>query len=47
MALATVVVQALHAAPPVPHSDAGCEPTGKQVLPLQQPFGHEVASQTH
>jgi hypothetical protein len=36
-----------HAAPPVPHDEFDSEPYGTQVFPLQQPFGHEVASQTH
>lgn len=38
---------AAHAAPPVPHWVVDCEPVGTQVLPLQQPLAHDVASQTH
>jgi hypothetical protein len=38
---------ALHAAPAVPHWPADCEAYGTHVPPLQQPVGHEVASQTH
>ena len=37
----------LHTAPPVPHCPCDCIAYGTQVLPLQQPAGHEVASQTH
>jgi hypothetical protein len=36
-----------HAAPPAPHDAFVSEAYGTQLLPLQQPFGHEVASQTH
>jgi hypothetical protein len=39
--------QAAQAAPAVPHPFADCRPKATQVLPLQQPFGHEVASHTH
>jgi hypothetical protein len=39
--------QAAHALPPEPHSAADCEEDGTHVLPLQQPLGQEVASQTH
>jgi hypothetical protein len=35
------------AAPAVPHDEAVWEVYGSQTLPLQHPFGHEVASQTH
>jgi hypothetical protein len=38
---------AAQAAPPVPHCVVDCEPVGTQVLPLQQPLAHDVASQTH
>lgn len=37
----------LQAAPFVPHSVCDWEVYGTHVVPLQQPFGHEVASQTH
>ncbi len=37
----------LHAAPPPPHTALLWEAYGTHVLPLQQPAGHEVASQTH
>ncbi len=40
-------VQLPQAAPPTPHCVLDCEAYGTQVLPLQQPFGHEVASHTH
>ncbi len=36
-----------HAAPPAPHCEEDSDPYGTHVLPLQQPVGHEVASQTH
>jgi hypothetical protein len=36
-----------HAAPPAPHSPASCEVNGTHAVPLQQPFGHDVPSQTH
>jgi hypothetical protein len=36
-----------HDAPPTPHAALVSEPYGTQVLPLQQPLGHEVASQMH
>jgi hypothetical protein len=42
-----VLVQDPHAAPPDPHNVEDCEAKGMHVLPLQQPFGHELASQTH
>ena len=35
------------AAPPEPQSAADCIDDGMQVLPLQQPIAHDVASQTH
>ncbi len=41
------VPHAAHATPPVPHDVFVSDAYGSQVLPLQQPFGHEVASQTH
>jgi hypothetical protein len=34
-------------APAVPHSPIDCEAYSTQVLPLQQPREHELASQTH
>lgn len=34
-------------APPVPHSEADCEPCCTQLCPLQQPMGHELALHTH
>jgi hypothetical protein len=36
----------VHAAPPVPHVDGDSDAHGTQAPPLQQPLGHEVASQT-
>ncbi len=36
-----------HAAPPAPHEEFVSEAYSTQVLPLQQPFGHEVALHTH
>lgn len=36
-----------HALPPLPHCAADSEPSRTQVFPLQQPLGHDVASQTH
>lgn len=44
---AVIVEQALHAAPPPPHTAAVSDENGTQVLPRQQPPGHEVALQTH
>ncbi len=44
---ASPVPHAPHVAPPVPHSEADCEPYVTHVLPLQQPAGHEAASHTH
>ncbi len=41
------VPHAAHAAPPVPHDALVSEAYGSHVEPLQQPFGHEVASHTH
>lgn len=38
-------LQAVQAAPPLPHWDGVTRVT--HVAPLQQPFGHVVASQTH
>jgi hypothetical protein len=35
------------AAPALPHWVSDWEPNGTHVLPLQQPIGHDVASQTH
>ena len=40
-------LQLPQAAPPVPHWPLVSLPNGTQVLPLQQPFGQEVASHTH
>jgi hypothetical protein len=40
-------VQDPHAAPPLPHWEGVSEEYCTQVLPLQQPLAHEVASQTH
>jgi hypothetical protein len=42
---ANPVPHAVQAAPPVPHSELVGGFT--QVVPLQQPLGHEVALQTH
>jgi hypothetical protein len=36
-----------HIRPPVPHWPEPSDAHGTQVWPLQQPFAHEVASQTH
>jgi hypothetical protein len=41
---ASVELHALHAPPPVPHVVTDC---GVHVLPLQQPFGHDVTSHVH
>jgi hypothetical protein len=41
------LLQAAQAAPPDPHREADCAETSTHVSPLQQPNGHEVASQTH
>jgi hypothetical protein len=38
---------ALHAAPPVPHCEVDSATSSTQVAPLQQPLGHDVASQPH
>jgi hypothetical protein len=38
---------ARHPAPPAPHEVFDWLAYGTQTLPSQQPFGHEVASQTH
>ena len=38
---------AAHTAPPVPHEPFVSDAYGRQVLPLQHPFGHDVASQMH
>jgi hypothetical protein len=38
---------AAHAAPPAPQEAVDSEAKGSQTLPLQQPFGHDVASHTH
>lgn len=35
-----------HVAPPLPQAAALCPAVERQVLPLQQPFGHELALQT-
>jgi hypothetical protein len=43
----TPLAQGPHAAPAVPQSAADCDPNGTHVLPLQQPAGHDVASQMH
>ena len=37
----------VHAAPPFPHWLGDCAEKATQALPLQQPLGHDVASQTH
>lgn len=34
-------------APPAPHCEEDSDPYATHALPLQQPLGHEVASQTH
>jgi hypothetical protein len=34
-------------APPLPQDVLDCEPFGTHVLPLQQPFGHELVVQAH
>jgi hypothetical protein len=39
--------QAVHAFPSLPHCELDSEPSGTQLFPLQQPFGQEVGSQTH
>jgi hypothetical protein len=39
--------QAAQLAPPVPHEAFDSDAHGTHVFPRQQPFGHEVASQTH
>jgi hypothetical protein len=39
--------QGVQFAPPVPQDVADCPEYGSHTLPLQQPFGQEVASQTH
>jgi hypothetical protein len=36
-----------HAAPPAPHDVPACAEYETHVLPSQQPFGHELALQTH
>jgi hypothetical protein len=36
-----------HAAPPLPHCEDDCDEYCTHVLPLQQPFAHDVALQTH
>jgi hypothetical protein len=41
----TAVEHCMHWAPPEPHSDAVTDVT--QVVPLQQPVGHESALHTH
>ena len=41
------VAQDPQAAPLVPHEPLDSEAYGSQVLPLQQPFGHDAALQTH
>jgi hypothetical protein len=41
------LAQAPQRAPPVPHAALDCDDVGTQVVPSQQPVGHEVASQTH
>jgi hypothetical protein len=43
----TLLAHAVQPAPPVPHWAADCEEYATHVLPLQQPFGHDWASQTH
>jgi hypothetical protein len=40
-------LHAPQAAPAKPHWAVDCEAYGTHVSPWQQPFGHEVASQTH
>jgi hypothetical protein len=42
----TLLGHAAHATPPVPQADADCDEYATQVLPLQQPLGHDLASQT-
>ena len=37
---------AAQALPPAPHWPLDCAPYGTQLLPLQQPAGHEAALQT-
>jgi hypothetical protein len=39
--------QAAQAAPATPHSLFVCDAYATHVVPLQQPFGHELALQTH
>jgi len=39
--------QSTHAAPPMPHSVADCEPASTHVCPLQQPPEQDVALHTH
>ena len=42
------VAQAPQAAPPVPHEAFDCEDERHaRAFPVQQPFGHDAASQTH
>jgi hypothetical protein len=43
----TPFAQDVQTAPPVPHCDDDSDEYATQVAPLQQPFGHEVESQTH
>ncbi len=38
---------AAHATPPVPHCESVCSAHATQVLPLQQPFGHELVLHWH
>ena len=38
---------AAQAAPPLPQEPFASDAYGTQVLPLQQPLGHEAASHTH
>jgi hypothetical protein len=40
-------VHVAHAMPAVPQALGVCEAYGMQVVPSQQPFGHEVALHTH
>ena len=41
------VAHALQAAPPTPQSAPDWDDVGTQLLPLQQPVGHELESQMH
>ncbi len=43
----SLFVQLVHALPPLPHCALLSAVSWMHVLPLQQPVGHDVASQTH